>query len=160
MIRAQLFALCQVMVSVYALLAGGKAERRAAVILTLAWIFTMLVRRPFAIRYTTVEYGILAVDALMLAALLGVALTSTRRWPVWMAALQLISVITHLVRALYPTENWRGYQTILAVDSWLILALLAAATATRTPSIAKADPSLLSSFGRWVSQRRRTPPPD
>lgn len=156
MIRADLFALILATVALYATVAGGTAERRAAAILITGWILTLLARRPFAVRFTSLEFGILAVDLLMLAAIVVVAATSRRRWPVWMTALQLFSVIAHLVRAMYPATNWRGYQTLLAVNSWLIVALLAIATATRLRSAVAADPSLLTFFGRWVNRARGT----
>ena len=158
MIRAELFAAFLLLAALYAVLAGGAAERRVAALLIAAWFATLYIRRPFVVRFTSVEIGVLLVDAMLLVGLVIVAATSTRRWPTWAAALQFVSLAGHFAATAIPGGNWRGYQTLLATMSWLIVVLLVGGTALRPER--KIDASWPTSFGRWAATRRKRSPGD
>ena len=90
----------------YAGRAGGAPERCVAVILVAGTIATWAVaigwRGAWLGHFRTVEYGILLVDCLMLAALLVVAMVADRFWPLWMTAIHGFGVVAHLAKAIAP----------------------------------------------------------
>ena len=86
-------------VSVFAFTYGRMDERIAAAICIVATIVTWLFNSPLAVRYTTIETGVLAADLLALAGFTLLALHSQRFWPLWVAGLQLTTMIAHLLKA-------------------------------------------------------------
>ena len=88
-----------VAVCVYAFLAGRSDERSAAAICLVATIATRLVLSPLTSRYSSVEAGVFVVDFLVLAGFTAIALRSDRFWPLWVAGLQLTTILAHLLKA-------------------------------------------------------------
>ncbi len=86
-------------VSGYAILRGRADERIAAGICIAASIASILVVLPLRTRFSGVETGILLVDVLTLAGFTLLALRSDRFWPLWVAGLQLTTVLSHLMKA-------------------------------------------------------------
>ncbi|PXA86345.1 hypothetical protein DMC47_34905 [Nostoc sp. 3335mG] len=74
----------------YAFWKGGAPERVAAAILMAGVVLSSTALALDPHRYATVQWGVAAVDAAVLAGFLSVALLSTRYWPMWLAALQII----------------------------------------------------------------------
>jgi hypothetical protein len=83
---------------------------------------------PAAGRFATVELGVLAVDLLVLAAFVAVALKSDRYWPLWTSALQFAGVLVHLARLADPEMMRNGYAFLLAVWSYPMLVTIAVGT--------------------------------
>jgi len=92
--HALLIAVCA-----YAFLAGRKDEQFAAAICLIATVATRLVLSPTASRYSGVEAGVFVVDLLVLAGFTAIALRSDRFWPLWVAGLQLTTIIAHMLKA-------------------------------------------------------------
>ena len=88
--NALLFGSCA-----YALLKGTRDAQTVAVV-TLVATFTSWF---LVSQYAGVEFGVLAVDVLVLAAFTAVALKSDRFWPLWIAGLQLTTTFGHALRA-------------------------------------------------------------
>lgn len=88
-----------VAVSLYAFLRGRADEKGAAAICILATIATRLVLSPQTIRYSGVEAGVFVVDLLALAGFTFIALRTDRFWPLWVAGLQLTTMVAHLLKA-------------------------------------------------------------
>ena len=84
----------------FALWAGPRDSRWIAVICLGATVASRLFIRPTVARYSGVEPGILIVDTATLAAFVGVALQSSRFWPMWIAGLQLTTLNAHLFKGL------------------------------------------------------------
>lgn len=90
---AVLLAVCA-----YAYLRGQADERLAAATCVVATLATNLVYNPNG-SFASVEIGVLVVDTATLAAFTFLALRTDRFWPLWVAGLQLTTVIAHGIKA-------------------------------------------------------------
>ena len=90
---AVLFAVCA-----YAYLRGRTDERVAATICVVATFATNVVYNPSG-SFASVEVGVLIVDTAALAGFTFLALRSDRFWPLWVAGLQLTTVVAHGLKA-------------------------------------------------------------
>ena len=86
------------MVCAYAFYRGQAESRIAAVICVVASIASMIVMSPLAGRYSRVESGVFIVDVAVLIGFTAIALRSDRFWPLWVAGLQLTTIIAHLFK--------------------------------------------------------------
>jgi len=84
----------------YALWKGGAPERVAAAVLLLGVVLTSATQAFDTHRFATVQWGVAVVDAAVLAGFLSVALLSTRYWPMWLAALQIIQFCSDFAKLL------------------------------------------------------------
>lgn len=143
--------------SLVALSAGGRAERAVGLSQLAAMGLTLLSRREFATRFTTVEWRTSAVDLLLLLTLIWIASRSPKRWPVWMAAIHGFTVAGHVAKALDPSLLPNAYQTLIAGNAWLMVLLLIGATtwsvAVERP--APGDESWSEFSSRWARFRLR-----
>ena len=78
--------------------------------------------------YVTVEVGILSVDVILLIGLLVLAIYSDRFWPIWLASLQALGAGAHLVKAIEPSVVSVAYAILVAIWSYPMVFILAAAT--------------------------------
>lgn len=85
-----LFVVCA-----YAFVRGHGDERVVATVCIAASIASLLVGRPAASAYVAMEYGLLTVDVAALLGFTFVALRSERFWPLWVAGLQLTTLLSH-----------------------------------------------------------------
>ena len=92
--HAALIAVCA-----YAFLHGRRDERFAALICIMATVATRLAVSPLSERYSDVEIGVLLVDLLALGGFVFIALRTDRFWPLWVAGLQLTTMISHGLKA-------------------------------------------------------------
>lgn len=107
-------------------LIGGSPERWTATILLIAALLTVAVRSPFPVRYAHVEIGVATVDVLLMVPLVVIALSANRWWPIYVAGLQLFTLIGHLGKAVNH-NLWRGaYNVLITFPSYAILLLLLA----------------------------------
>ena len=113
----------------YALLRGRVDERVAAGMCIAASIISVLVLSPISVRYTSLEEGEMAVDLIVFAVFLMVALRSDRFWPLWITGLQLTTILAHVLKAidfkLLPAaygaaERFWSYPilNVIAVGAW------------------------------------------
>lgn len=129
MLGASIFLPLLFAVSVYALWWGGSDERIVAITCLGGTLATVLTVSPAAVRYVGFEQGLALVDFAVLAGFVGVALRSSRFWPLWAAGLQLTTTLGHGFKALdsdllpgaygAALQFW-GYPilTVLAVGTW------------------------------------------
>ena len=87
------------LVSAYAFILGRSDEQLAAGICILASIASVIAMSPLTGRYSHVELGVLLVDVLTLAGFIFLALRSERFWPLWVAGLQLTTLMGHFLKA-------------------------------------------------------------
>lgn len=113
----------------YALWRGGKYERIAASVFIAATFASFLSHSPVSGRYQGLEISDLVVDSTVLVAVVTIALTSDRFWPLWAAGLQLVDSMAHvmkfadaeLIPAVYgAAERFWSYPilVILLVGAW------------------------------------------
>ena len=97
MLTPQTYYAILFLVSAYAFLRGRSDERIAVATCILATFATNFVYSPTG-SYVGVERGVLLVDLGALAAFTFLALRSDRFWPLWVAGLQLTTVIAHALK--------------------------------------------------------------
>lgn len=131
-----LFRVMLVLVVAYAFWRGSRDERLVAAICIGGAIVSKLVVSPLQERYIGVEPAIMAVDLLMLAAFVYVALRSQRFWPLWIAGLQLTTILGHLLKAVGGDMVPKAYGVALGFWAYPIIFILAIAT-WRTGRIAR-----------------------
>jgi len=93
MLRLAFFYAFLVGTTIYALWKGGWPERAVALLFLFAAFATLVVRPEYL--FHDLEKGVLLVDSALFLALLAIALRAERFWPLWMTALQGISVAGH-----------------------------------------------------------------
>ena len=100
MLNPLIYLALLITVSAYAFLRGRAEERYAAAICILATLATRVVISPLANRYSGIELGVFLVDFLTLAGFVAIALRTERFWPLWVAGLQLTTLVAHLLKAI------------------------------------------------------------
>ena len=105
-----------------ALWRGGWPERSAAVAVLLASFASPLVESNL---FASPEYGILAVDLMLLGWLGALALFTDRFWPLWATGFHLVGTIVHVARMVDPTVVPPAYAIGQVFWSYPVLAALA-----------------------------------
>ncbi|MFD1843287.1 hypothetical protein ACFSAA_07875 [Sphingomonas qilianensis] len=82
--------------ALYAFVRGGAPERVVAVAFIAAAIASYIARPLGQVRFEDTEFGLLLIDAALLAVLIAVALWANRFWPIWIAAFQLFALLVHI----------------------------------------------------------------
>lgn len=122
------FWLPLVLVCGYALVRGGAPERLAAAMLVGAGLLTLAVERQAAVRFSSVELGVMAVDLALLVGLFALSMQANRWWPLLLAAFQLMTLLGHLGKWLNPDLMRLGYAIMLFAPAYPLIAVLAAGT--------------------------------
>ena len=112
----------------YAFLRGRGNERLTAAVCVTASLASLALSGPANLRYSHIEFGVLIVDLLTLAAFTYVALRSDRFWPLWISGLQLTTSIAHLLKAMDPNLVPIAYAAAGRLWSYPILIILAVGT--------------------------------
>jgi nicotinamide riboside transporter PnuC len=113
------------LVTLYAFLRGGRDEQYVGVICVAGMVLTHLAISPLAGRFESVELPVFAVDLAVLAGFLMVAFRSTRFWPLWVAGLQLTTVLGHFLKGIDNHLLPRAYGVALGFWAYPILLILA-----------------------------------
>ncbi|WP_265569948.1 hypothetical protein [Sphingomicrobium nitratireducens] len=90
-------------IAAYAIVRGDRELRTVSVACVVATVLSHLIRSPMNDAYSGyrhVEIGVMAVDVALFALFLVIALRSSRFWPLWVAGLHMVTVISHSVKAL------------------------------------------------------------
>jgi len=114
-----------VLVLGYAIWRGGRDERTAAVALAVGVVLSKAV---YSHQGQQTEWGLLAVDATLLAVLVWIALTSSRYWPISAAAFQFLAVIIHLARMADPSLSGWAYISAEILFGYLLAGAIAVGT--------------------------------
>jgi hypothetical protein len=123
-----LFRVLLALVALYALLRGHRDERQAVAILVIGVIATELVLPPVRERFGTIEIKLMLVDLAVFCGFLWVALRSERFWPLWVAGLQLTSILGHILKAVDSDLFSRAYAAALVFWFYPMLLILAIGT--------------------------------
>jgi hypothetical protein len=122
------FRILLAIVAFYVLLRGRRDERHIGIILVLGVIATHLVISPLSSRFAAVETHVMAVDIVVFAGFLWVALRSERFWPLWIAGLQLTAILGHVLKVADASLFSRAYGAALVFWSYPIVLILAVGT--------------------------------
>jgi len=122
------FRVLLALVALYAFLRGSRDERVVGVVLVVGVIATHLAWTPVNNRFAGLETGVMLVDMAVFAGFLWVALRSERFWPLWIAGLQLTTILGHLLKAADTGLFARAYGAALMFWGYPILIILAIGT--------------------------------
>jgi hypothetical protein len=123
MLRVTLFWLLLLMSCGYALWRGRKYERIAALVFISATVLSILGHSPHE-RYVAIEASDLIIDTSVLVAVVAIALASDRFWPLWIAGLQLVDSMSHLLKAIHADLLPQVYGAAERFWSYPILVVL------------------------------------
>lgn len=139
----------------YALFWGGAPERLFALLCVIGAAGTIWVGTPTPYTFRHVELGIFLVDFGMFCCLYVLSIFSTRFWPIWMTAMQGLTVLAH-VMSLMPQPSPFGYQVLEEFWAFPQLMLLIVATRRHRQRLARngTDPSWTVSFARSAPSNR------
>lgn len=122
------FNLAQLGITGYALWRGGGPERAVAALLLAASLATIATPTIDRVSYFTVFYAVMWIDLALFLGLAAVAALADRFWPMWLAALQLVALGAHGVRAIDPTLWAAAYWLVTTKIAYPMLLLLFAGT--------------------------------
>ena len=100
----------------YALVKGRKYERLAAGLFVAATILSVVDHALLQVRYQRLDVGEFMVDSTLLVSVIAIALASDRFWPLWVAGLQLVDSMAHVLKAITGDASSLGL--------WICRALL------------------------------------
>ena len=135
MTRFLFFAVLLAATAAYSFWRGDRESRLAATLCVVAVLMTQLLLQPVTHRFASVETGVFAVDLATFAGFTVIALGSSRFWPLWIAGLQLTTLIGHLLKAIDWSLLPQAYGAATMFWSYPILLILV--------------------VGAWRSHRRR-----
>lgn len=117
---AAFFWLLTLMTCVFAVCFGGRDGRW----FTMIFIGSVLLTIPAQLAGTwhQTQFWLAIVDLMLLAGLIWLMLESSRYWPIWVAACQLMTVLTHIVTLLLGNFSDRIYAGLSTV--WVIPLML------------------------------------
>lgn len=116
----------------FAIWRGGADERAGAAIMLVGSAVSVIFALLPAFDWAASRGGLVAVDLGVLAALLVLALRTTRFWPLWMTAFHLIGVTTHLAVLLQPSRALQAYAMLQGFWAYPMLAARVIGTAARS----------------------------
>ena len=123
-----LFRILLALVALYALLRGGRDERLVGIICVVGTFATQFVLPPVHERFEMVETQAVMVDIAVFAGFLAIALRSERFWPLWVAGLQLTTIMGHLLKRIDIELLPRAYAASLTFWAYPIILILAIGT--------------------------------
>jgi hypothetical protein len=112
----------------YAWWQGRIEEKVAATTCLVATLATHFVISPVTVRYTQVEFGLLGIDAFVLASFVAIALSSSRFWPLWAAGFQLTVSMSHFMKGVDLQLIPQAYAAAAVFWSYPILIVILVGT--------------------------------
>ena len=125
-LSAQIGAVFMVAICAFAFLKGDEPERIAAGAFVLAWFASLLTQDELN-RYS-VQWGVFAIDVVMLVVLGALSWKSRRVWPVWAAACQLMVVTSHIVLLVDLRPSIIAFLTVINLAGYGVLVALGVGT--------------------------------
>ena len=125
-LASQIGAVFMVAVCAFAFLKGDEPERVAAGAFVLAWFASLLAQDDANV--SSVQWGVFAIDVVMLVVLGALAWKSRRTWPVWAAACQLMVVTSHIMSMVDLRPTLAAFVTVINLAGYGVLVALAIGT--------------------------------
>lgn len=122
------FRILLALVALYAMFCGRRDERVTGVILVLGVVATHYAWSPVDQRFAGLEINVMLVDLIVFAGFTWVALRSDRFWPLWIAGLQLTTLLGHILKLADAELFSRAYGAALMFWGYPILVILAVGT--------------------------------
>lgn len=133
---------CFVALGVWAMRRGGGPEKMCSAIFVGMFavdrIYDLLVRPAFELE--RVDTWLFALDIVVLAAIVPVALRANRLYPMVLAACQLIAVNSHLARDSFEQITPLAYAVMVIAPSYMQLFVLAGGIWTHTKRVERYGP--------------------
>jgi len=123
---AQIGAAFMVLVGVFAFMKGDEPERIGAGAYLLAWFASLLVQKDGQLY--GVQWGMFAIDTVVLLVFGALVWKSRRSWPVWACGLQALSVMTHIMLMFDIRPPMSSFFTVINLASYGILVAIAIGT--------------------------------
>ena len=101
---------------------GGRLERKAAGIVAICWVASIIVDNDNS---TGVQWGILSIDILLAGWFVTQAMIQARAWLFVAAGAQVLILLTHLGFALSPEMMEEGFFSAYYIWSYVVLLALA-----------------------------------
>tara|TARA_R110000765_G_C18758442_1_gene588710 strand:- start:238 stop:696 length:459 start_codon:yes stop_codon:yes gene_type:complete len=126
--RIEFFFSLLMVVCIYSAIWGGKPERRAVMIFIVGLAMTLVAISLSGDKYTHLEIGIFVADVWILLAFVVLALSAERYWTLWICAMQVIQVLSHIPKMLIPELLPQAYYITIAFWAYPMLIVLAVGT--------------------------------
>lgn len=114
------------LICAFAFLKGDEPERVGAATYILAWFASLLVQDDGELY--NFQWGMAAIDLLVLAVFAGLAWKSRRAWPVWASALQLLAVTTHVMALIDVRPSISSFYTVLNLAAYGVIVTIGIGT--------------------------------
>ena len=128
MAHTDLFLIWFVICCALAVTKGGAAERTAALLQMTALALSRLLGWLSPNNYSAALIQIWAIDIALGLALIILAIRANRFWPLWLVALQMQSVIVHLLKVIELQLVPIGYFAVVNLTAWPMITLTAIAS--------------------------------
>lgn len=119
-LSTQIGAVLTVVVVAFAFLKGEEPERIAAGAYVLGWFASLLIQGDGVASGGT-QWGLMAIDSIMLAVFVALAWKSRRAWPVWASALQSLTVMSHILTLVDIRPSISAFYAVINLASTGIL---------------------------------------
>jgi hypothetical protein len=126
-IRHIVYGILMWVVCLYALYRGGWAERLTAASFLVLTYLSVLVMSPVAVRFHRIELALALVDISLFGLLLFISLRTKKFWPLWLAAMQGLTILSHLAPYVPHMVPW-AYHRAVVVWYYPMLIILGYAT--------------------------------
>ena len=93
----------------------------------MAWFASLVVQQESP-RADQAPQGVFFIDLILLAVFAVLALRSNRAWPVWAGAIQLLTVLCHLILLMNGRTPVSALFTIMNLNGYLIIICLTVGT--------------------------------
>ena len=123
---SQIGAAIAVAVVAFAFLKGDEPERVGAGAYALSLLASVLVQNDSQLYGP--QWGMMAIDAIMLPVYAGLAWKSRRAWPVWASAFQLLIVMSHVMTMVDLRPPMAAFYAVTNLANYGILAAIAFGT--------------------------------
>ena len=121
---AQIGGVFAALVCAFVFWKGEEPERIGGGAFLLGWLGSLVIQRGG--RLYEIQWGLAAIDAVMLAVFAGLAWKSRRAWPVWACALQSLIVMSHILTLVDLRPSMAAFIAVNNLASYGILIALGA----------------------------------
>ena len=128
MSRIEFFLTLLMIVCSYSAIRGGQPERWAVMIFMVGFALSVFAASPFEDSFTSPEVGVLMVDLILIVPFIMLAMHAERYWTLWICAMQVIQVLSHIPKMIIPELLPQAYYIVIAFWAYPMLLTLAIGT--------------------------------